>query len=448
MSEGPVEQTSTTPVLVIGGGIGGLMLGAILETANISYHILERSIVPRPFGCSIGLTGNILPLEKVSLAQPGMEFYDMRDNKSGNITTNGHKVICGYDSLLMSRPKLYEVIRSQVLADKISMGKKVLRIKEENDKVTVYCSDETTYECSILVGADGAYSAVRQSMFQDLDKKGILPESDKDGFTVGFVTMVGVANPPDPENYPDLSDTQAHFRVLLGDKNISSSVATIRNNQICWSIQVQLSKTETKEQSFRNSEWGPEALDAMMKEYENFPCAYGGTMKKMFDATPKELISKVFLEEKIFKTWHHGRTVLIGDVCHKINPGAGQGAVMSMKDAVVLANCIYNMKDNSTDSIKSAFESYYKQRHPDGEAPVQNGAVMSRMMLGHTWFQRVLRYMILSHPPYWIMDKKHEKDMAIRPQINWLPLTEAKGTGKVKPQIGRKEAAEKKASTV
>lgn len=36
-------------------------------------------------------------------------------------------------------------------------------------------------------------------------------------------------------------------------------------------------------------------------------------MGEIMDDTPKELISKVFLEEKVFKTWYHGRTVLIGD---------------------------------------------------------------------------------------------------------------------------------------
>ncbi|KAF9992063.1 hypothetical protein BGZ80_008736, partial [Entomortierella chlamydospora] len=75
-----------------------------------------------------------------------------------------------------------------------------------------------------------------------------------------------------------------------------------------------------------------------MKEYENFPCPYGGTMKDLFDTTPKHLISKIFLEEKVFQTWYHGRSVLIGDACHKLLPGGGEGAVMAMKDAVVLAN--------------------------------------------------------------------------------------------------------------
>jgi len=36
-------------------------------------------------------------------------------------------------------------------------------------------------------------------------------------------------------------------------------------------------------------------------------------MGEMMKDTPKDQISKVFLEEKLFTTWHGGRTVLIGD---------------------------------------------------------------------------------------------------------------------------------------
>lgn len=36
-------------------------------------------------------------------------------------------------------------------------------------------------------------------------------------------------------------------------------------------------------------------------------------MGDLFEATPDDLISRVYLEEKLFETWQHGRTALIGD---------------------------------------------------------------------------------------------------------------------------------------
>ncbi|KAF9213184.1 hypothetical protein BGZ59_005786 [Podila verticillata] len=68
--------------------------------------------------------------------------------------------------------------------------------------------------------------------------------------------------------------------------------------------------------SFRNSEWGPETAEAMCKEVGHLKIPGGKgklTMKDLIDRTPKHLISKAVLEEKVFATWYHRRTVLLGD---------------------------------------------------------------------------------------------------------------------------------------
>lgn len=74
------------------------------------------------------------------------------------------------------------------------------------------------------------------------------------------------------------------------------------------------------EQRFRdtnNSEWGDHPAQAMCNETRTFPLPLEGektgTLGDLYDATPKEYISKVMLEEKVFKTWHHRRFVLLGD---------------------------------------------------------------------------------------------------------------------------------------
>ncbi|KAF9344437.1 hypothetical protein BGX26_004368, partial [Mortierella sp. AD094] len=249
-------------------------------------------------------------LKKESLPYAKLDFYDANLKKLGTFASNGHKIACGYDCLLVSRPKLHDLLRQRVPDHKISMRKKVLRKEEHDDKVTVYCSDDTTYECSVLVGADGAYSAVRQNMYKELDDEGKLPLSDKAAFTIGYATMVGTASLLDPERYPELKDKHAHFRLIAGNKNDSSYAVTVPDNKICWALQIQASESKSKGE---NSDWGQESVETMMKYFEEFPCAYGGTMKDLFDATPKKLISKVFLDEKVFRTWHHGRSVLIGD---------------------------------------------------------------------------------------------------------------------------------------
>lgn len=74
------------------------------------------------------------------------------------------------------------------------------------------------------------------------------------------------------------------------------------------------------EQRFRNSEnseWGAHPAQTMCDETRNFGIQLSDGKKRtlgdLYDLTPKELISKVMLEEKVFKTWYYGRTVLLGD---------------------------------------------------------------------------------------------------------------------------------------
>lgn len=78
-----------------------------------------------------------------------------------------------------------------------------------------------------------------------------------------------------------------------------------------------LEQTMNKDEDrFRASDWGPEAAEAMCEEVRHFPIPNGGkpaTLGTLIDLTPKDLISKVVLEEKVFTTWYSGRTVLMGD---------------------------------------------------------------------------------------------------------------------------------------
>ncbi|KAF9168942.1 hypothetical protein BGX20_011002, partial [Mortierella sp. AD010] len=97
----PVDAPIPT-ILIVGAGLGGLMLGAVLESANISYHILERAPEPRPLGSSIAISANILPvfeqlgiyeeLKGISLPFDGVDMFDKELNYSCNIGGPYHKI--------------------------------------------------------------------------------------------------------------------------------------------------------------------------------------------------------------------------------------------------------------------------------------------------------------------------------------------------------------------
>ncbi|KAF9396816.1 hypothetical protein BGX21_009395 [Mortierella sp. AD011] len=425
---GPTPPT----VLIVGAGLSGLMLGTLLEQINIPYHIFERATEVRPLGTVMGLGANILPVFEqlglledvlnISLPSRDLNLYDINLTKMGTKDISGIKEISGYENVMFARPRLYEIMRKQVPAHRISMNKKVLRTEEKEDKVIIHFSDNTICEGDILVGADGAYSGVRQSMYKRLNESGLLPKDDLDGFQIGYVSMLGVATPKNPEKYPQLKDETSNFARVLGGANRGWGIFNIPNNQASWVLSIQLMAEEAKEQQFRNSEWGPEANETMIKEFQDMPSPWGGTMGDLIEDTPKHLISKVYLEEKVFKTWYHGRSVLIGD-----------GAANAMQDAVVLANCLFNMADSSAESIKATFKEYYKQRYHRAEAEIARSRTLAKISAGQTTSEKILRQVSLKTPD-WVQKRSDAKLYEYRPQIAWLPLAENHGTGRVLPQ--------------
>ncbi|KAG0195666.1 hypothetical protein BGX28_000902 [Mortierella sp. GBA30] len=61
-------------VLIVGAGIGGLMLGILLERACISYEIFEKTKELRPLGSAISLAGLKEVFEQLGMRK---EFNDI-----------------------------------------------------------------------------------------------------------------------------------------------------------------------------------------------------------------------------------------------------------------------------------------------------------------------------------------------------------------------------------
>ncbi|KAF9993984.1 hypothetical protein BGZ80_007958 [Entomortierella chlamydospora] len=105
------------------------------------------------------------------------------------------------------------------------------------------------------------------------------------------------------------------------------------------------------------------------------------------------------------------------------------------------------MDDKSRESIRKAFSDYYRQRYLDAEEKAKSSAIFTKVMYGHKWTDRLLRNAITKCYPHWLKRKVSNIAYAGRPQINWLPLVEARGPGQVFPQEGR-ELAESRALVI
>ncbi|KAF9967565.1 hypothetical protein BGZ70_009032 [Mortierella alpina] len=434
-------------VLIVGAGIGGLLLAILLQRAGIDYEIFERATQVKPLGSAMVTGPNILPVfeqlglleqvEKISKPLKCLDIYNGSLDKLGTVEAN-KKERAGYHSMVFARKNLHHLLLSQIPPHKIHMGKKVLGMQETDDGVKIRCSDNSSYMGDILVGADGAYSGVRQSLYRQLSAAKLLPKQDEEELSMRYICLVGTTDSLDGQKFPQVADPFSHFEIVLA-KDSSESIAcfTVPENKICWLYTVQLSASSPNER-FRNSEWGPEAASAMCDKVRDFKAPFGLTMGELIDVTPRETISKVMLEEKLFETWHHGRTALLGDACHKMLPSAGQGAINAMQDATILANCINDIKSLTVENISAALKDYQDQRYHHAKHQFETSKRFAVIMGGQTWSEALIRKLVLSYMPKSFNQRRQDKTCAYRPQANFLKAVPERGIIPVLPQVPSK----------
>ncbi|KAG0081982.1 hypothetical protein BGZ92_011947 [Podila epicladia] len=423
-------------VLIAGAGIGGLTTALLCERAGIEYFVFERASKVKPLGSAMSLSQNVLPaleqlglleeLQNLALPVKSLDMYKENMKLIGSIDGKPFDDLTGYRTYLFARPDFYELLLSKIPASRIFMGKKISSILQNADGVMIRCVDNNNYHGDILVGADGAYSAVRQSLYKQMDEQGLLPKEDLEELPMAFLSMLGITKPLDTKKYSVLENTShtTFSTVLAKDKPQCWNTATLKGNRIAWALNHQLTPTESKEMFFRNSEWKPEANKATIDEIYNYPIKEGGIMGDLIDMTDKDLISKVYFEEKLFLTWNYGRTM---------QPAAGQGAVSAIEDAIVLVNCIYDIEDVTYENIQAALADYRAQRFSHAEFQVNLGKTFAKVMFGQSLSERIMRT-IAFNLPKWAQVKSHMKMAPYRPLVSFLPHPPNRATIKMQHQ--------------
>ncbi|KAF9144371.1 hypothetical protein BG015_000132 [Linnemannia schmuckeri] len=444
-----MSATVATPrptVLIVGAGLGGLVLGALLERCNIPYAIFERASTVKPLGSAMSLAGQMIYLfrqlgidEKFVAMSKYSRFANGRRDDGTPLPPSDFIAMEEYGgspSYIVARPLLYNLLLGLIPPKKIHFGKRILTITEEDDKVKIQAADSSVYEGDILVGADGAYSAVRQQLYNRLKKRGELPKSDQEDLPFSCTCLVGQTDPLDLEEYPELKNPKEPFVTTFArDIPFTWTIFSTKQNTLCFMVLEHLSKKTSKaaqEQRFRNtdnSEWGPHAAQAMCDETRDFSISFGGgkkTLGDIYDKTPKERIVKVMLEEKVFKTWYSGRTVLLGDACHKVNPSAGVGAITAMHDAIALANLIYALPANTTEEITKTFQEYHAERYPPAIEAYNNSLLMSKLLKGG--ITGAIASFVKNNMPNWLWRLAVKGLIMNRLQAGFLKHVEDKGT--------------------
>ncbi|KAF9930441.1 hypothetical protein FBU30_000492 [Linnemannia zychae] len=413
----PLVSNEPPYVLIAGAGLGGLFLGILLERIGIPYTIYERASVVTPLGSIICLSPNILPVfeqlglydELMSFSKPTLEIMLYADNlkvlgqsqKNSSAETQDK---IGYNRILHARPDLYDFLLKQIPCDKIHFSKKVLSFQQFPRGVTVRFSDNSVVHGDILVGADGAHSAVRQHLYKILKKEGKLPKNDTKPMTKGYISVVSTTEPLNPFQFPGVLREDSESAFVIGDKKTPYTwvTFTVPRNRICWSVIIQIGTSELADEQFRSSDWVPQQNQKFLDSIRHFKIP-NGTMGDLFDVTPIECVSKLL-------------------------PSSGAGAVNAMQDAVLLANHIYDIYPTSFENIEKALHEYREERFDSIREQYPQSYMGAKLIYGHTLSERILQKIVFNYLPNNMKDNQLLRDTAYRPQANFLPPAPKRGT--------------------
>ncbi|KAF9946027.1 hypothetical protein BGZ65_010146, partial [Modicella reniformis] len=383
------KDHNTIKALIVGGGITGLAIAVMMDLAGIEYQVLERNEGNEDeMGSFLSLGPPVLRLleqmgllkefEKISKPCSGMTIFDSECRRMGGLESLD-KERYGYAYRTTTRPLFHKILRDRVPKSSLHRGKVVVETLQNPNGVSCKCSDGSTYYGDIVIGADGTHSLTRERLYTQLAELGKLSEADMEPSVYEHVGLTGISQPLDSKDFPVVAEENSEVQVIY-TKELPCSFwyFPINGNRIAWSVNGQLqapkqklhaySRTATstprrdpgatKRPHLRHSssfsstisssalsqpshqkvhdDWLATAPDfeEEFQELLDARCLVGvGSVRDFLRYTSREHISRVDQEERLYKTWHHGRIVLVGDACHQHLMIGGQGPTQGLLDA-------------------------------------------------------------------------------------------------------------------
>ena len=339
-----------TRVLVVGGGFSGMAAAIELRKRDIDVDLVEIDPGWRSYGAGISLGGATMrALAQLGVidaflaegaASDGVEVFLPTGQKVAELPTPrlAGPGIPGNGAIL--RPVLARILADAARASgtNVRLGCTFTSIAQDPGGVDVTFTDGSASRYDLVIGADGLYSKVRETVFPDAPK----PRYSGQG--------VWRAVLPKPA---DIDGTM----MWLGPK-IKPGLNPVSNDAMYLFV------TEDRES---NDFIDPSGFVARVKALlAPFPDPRLQHVRDQLDED-SQIIYRPLESLLMPSPWYKGRVVLIGDTVHATTPHMASGACIGIEDALVLADEVAR-----AGSVDQALDRYLTRRWERCRMVVQN----------------------------------------------------------------------------
>ncbi|KAG0197179.1 hypothetical protein BGX28_009313, partial [Mortierella sp. GBA30] len=328
------------------------MMGYCLERAGIDFVILERDReLPTPKS-TIQLTSNTLYL----MEQLGLLDEILKIAKPASFIT-----LLRHDMSAVGKLDCLHV-KDRMAPGRICWGRKVLEVVNGNGGVQCRCANSHVEQGDVLVGADGAHSAVRQNLYKTLKDKKNFSKTDLDSPKFTQNAIMGTTVPMDLNRYPEAGTEFSEVYVVVGKGSpYTMWITPSPGNRISWCVTGPMLTANPESENFMVSSFGPEEAERACDSVRHLKIPYGGTLGDLIDLTTPDCLTKILVEEKFVSF-------------------SGQGAEQAILDAVALVNLFYKIeRPYPLSEITAAFETYHRQRLPATKAAVRCSGQVAKL---------------------------------------------------------------------
>ena len=351
-----IEQGCRLRILIVGAGVAGTTLAALLRQRGEHPVLIERASKEEAGGYMLGLLplgGRVLNGLKLSQAYEkesvSVSIYDLYGRKGQRL----HRypltpLVERFGSWRgIERGALLALLRKQ--AGEVRFETTVTGIAETDHGAKATFSDGSTGQFDLIVGADGIQSSIR-----DL----ILGAKEVDHFDTGWGGFVLWSR-------PELGASDTYSELWSAGWGIGLYPVPNRIGIFLAGRHKDLIKTDAESYAARiEGRLRPSPFLDALKARERKQTGFYWKM-----------------EDYRAKTWSRGRTVLLGDAAAAFLPTAGVGASAAMDSAAALADEISRADSRHMDY---ALDLYEKRQRDRVEKSQKNSRDLAQFMFVNT----------------------------------------------------------------